>query len=668
MNDDQTLHFQGTETPTVESLLDEYRARLAQGEQPTVDEYTARYPLLAEQIRQRFSALADTQPEPPNIDLTIDHTEAVPRETPKTLEQMGDFHVLREIGRGGMGVVYEAEQKSLGRRVALKVLLASTLLDPRQLARFQREARAAARLHHTNIVPVFGVGEHEGIHYYVMQFIPGRGLDGLLVELKWLGRNRNSLAAFASRAARAPLIAQPTDTTLVDVAQMLLSGQQRLRDLTGSELMLDDNTQPDEAARNITGASLVENTSADAARGYWFSVARIGYQVADGLAYAHDQGILHRDIKPANLLLDPKGTVWVTDFGLAKATEHDNLTQTGDVVGTLRYMAPESFRGQNDARTDIYALGLTLYELIALRPAFDASDRNTLMRQVTNAEIPPLRRICPAVPEDLETIVLKALERDPAHRYRSAADLAADLQHFIHDEPILARRATLVQRLARWYRHNPVVARLVAALVVVFFAGFAGVTWKWRDAVYQKTQLAQANEEIKRQKDVAIAAREKETSAKEEMKRQATKAESLNNFLVNDLLALASPEKARGRKITVEDVLRQAGPKLDAIPPGDAEVEAAMRNTIGITLYRLGLYKEAEHQLRRSLKLSEQELGKEHNDTLGVLNNLAQTLKALVQLSEAEPLYRRSYETRRKQYGDDDERTLGALGNLSTIL
>ena len=173
---------------------------------------------------------------------------------------------------------------------------------------------------------------------------------------------------------------------------------------------------------------------------YWQSVARIGVQVAEALEYAHKQGILHRDIKPSNLLLDTRGTVWVTDFGLAKADDQQDLTHTGDILGTLRYMPPEAFEGKYDARGDIYSLGLTLYELLAFRPAFDEKDRGRLIRQVTHEEPPRLRRLNAEVPRDLETIVHKAIERDPGHRYATAGELAADLQRFLDDEPIQARR------------------------------------------------------------------------------------------------------------------------------------------------------------------------------------------------------------------------------------
>src|SRR5262249_4063737 len=175
---------------------------------------------------------------------------------------------------------------------------------------------------------------------------------------------------------------------------------------------------------------------------YWHSVAHIGMQVAGALAYAHQQGVLHRDVKPSNLLLDTQGTVWVTDFGLAKVEDQHHLRHSGDVVGTLRYLAPEVFNGKADARSEVYALGLTLYELLALRPAFDEKDRNQLVQQVTTGEPPRLDKLNRAIPRDLVTIVHKAIDRDPARRYQTASELAADLQRFLDNEPIQARRVS----------------------------------------------------------------------------------------------------------------------------------------------------------------------------------------------------------------------------------
>ena len=173
---------------------------------------------------------------------------------------------------------------------------------------------------------------------------------------------------------------------------------------------------------------------------YWTRVASVGAQVADALDYAHKQGINHRDIKPSNLLLDTQGTVWVTDFGLAKVEDQKNLTQTGDLLGTLRYIPPEAFEGKADARSDVYSLGLTLYEMLAFRPAFDERERNRLIKQVIHDEPTRLGLVNRMVPRDLATIVHKAIDRDPARRYPTAADLAADLERFLDDEPIKARQ------------------------------------------------------------------------------------------------------------------------------------------------------------------------------------------------------------------------------------
>jgi WD40 repeat protein/tetratricopeptide (TPR) repeat protein len=210
-------------------------------------------------------------------------------------------------------------------------------------------------------------------------------------------------------------------------------------------------------------------------KSYWRSVATIGVQVADALEYAHNQGVQHRDVKPSNLLLDTQATVWVTDFGLAKANDQQNLTHTGDILGTLRYMPPEAFEGMTDARSDIYSLGLTLYEMLAFRPAFDETDRNRLVRQVT-CDVPVrLWKLNRQLPQDLETIVHKAIERDASKRYSSAGDLAADLQRFIDDEPIAARPVSPAERTWRWCKRNqaPAAASALAAAGLVAVSLFA---------------------------------------------------------------------------------------------------------------------------------------------------------------------------------------------------
>ncbi len=334
--------------------------------------------------------------------------------------QLGDFRIIREVGRGGMGVVYEAEQISLGRRIALKVLARQGLAGSPHLQRFLFEARAAARLHHSNIVPVFGIGEQDGVHYYAMQFIEGRGLDLVFAELRAAASASATIiltATVESMTAQFSEVAQPGEAVATD------------RPRGDAEAGPDYVIVPDGPLSKASGVR--SQTS------YYRSVARVGADVAEALAYAHSQGVLHRDIKPSNLLLDVAGTVWVTDFGLAKAAECDALTDTGDLVGTLRYMAPERFEGWSNPRSDVYSLGATLYELLTLRPLFDEPNRARLMKMVAHeAPIAP-RKLDPAIPRDLETIVLKSIAKEPEQRYLSAEQMAEDLRRFLSDLPIL---------------------------------------------------------------------------------------------------------------------------------------------------------------------------------------------------------------------------------------
>ncbi|QDT12525.1 serine/threonine-protein kinase [Planctomycetes bacterium K23_9] len=334
-------------------------------------------------------------------------------------ESLGDFDLVRQIGRGGMGVVFEAIQRSLGRRVAVKVLPKSLLMDDVQLKRFEREARTAAALHHTNIVPVFGVGEDQGFHYYVMQCIDGQGLDRII--------NR------------------------------------------GDERQLSS-----------------------------MQVARLGRQAASALAYAHGQKVLHRDIKPGNLIVNRDNELWVTDFGVAKAIESEAVTRTGDVVGTLRYMAPEQIVGVNDFRGDIYSLGVTLYELLAGRPAMDdASIRSAIVSRRPVTSPPPLRQLNANVPKDLETILHTAMSIDPADRYQSAAEMRDDLDRFLKGDTISVRPLSIAESFARWSRRNPAIAALssLSLLLLIGVATLSLTGYLHSQDLLHKEQVARNNAE-----------------------------------------------------------------------------------------------------------------------------------------------------------------------------
>jgi eukaryotic-like serine/threonine-protein kinase len=511
-------------------LAEEFLERYRKGERPPLLEYAEKYPELADEIREVFPAMAMMEKIAlADESLAGDPTGAVEPVKAPALDQLGDYRILREIGRGGMGVVYEAEQVSLGRHVALKLLPPQMLRDSRQKHRFEREARSAARLHHTNIVPVFGVGAHEETPYYVMQFIQGQGLDEVLAELRQMQAGKPAETPEATCTKNG---VPGRDISAVDIARSLLTGgfhssgpskagaQGHDDDLTVDEspnvlhtptsskdlqtpVANPASSSPPSGSLSSSSVSLLGTGSGSAGRGgkgkkaaYWQGVARIGAQVADALEYAHKQGIVHRDIKPSNLLLDARGTVWVTDFGLAKVNDQHNLTHTGDILGTLRYMPPEAFEGKTDHRGDVYSLGLTLYELLALRPAFGEKDRGRLVHQVTTEEPDRLGKLNSEIPRDLETIVHKAIERDPSHRYATAGELTADLQRFLDDEPIQARRLSQTERLGRWSRRHKAVAGLLATLAGVLVIGFAVMAVLWtraeNSATIARTKEAEA--------------------------------------------------------------------------------------------------------------------------------------------------------------------------------
>jgi len=359
--------------------------------------------------------------------------------------EIADHTIVREIGRGGMGIVYEAMQRSQDRRVALKVLPFAAALDPRQRTRFQNEAHAASRLRHPHIVPVYETGSAGGVHFFTMKLIEGVSLATVLAEQRKEG-----------------------------------------------------GVWPATAPAGLRSSLLFVRRSSDSE--YIGEVARLAQQAAEGLDHAHEVGVIHRDIKPGNLLVDERGQLWITDFGLASIQGGEGLTGTGDFLGTLRYMSPEQAsarRGVVDHRTDVYALGVTLYELLTLTPAFSGRDRQEVLTQLALDDPRPPRRLNPAIPIDLETIVLKAMAKAPEERYATARALADDLGRFRAGQPIAARRPGLAALAARWVRRRRGLAAAILLFIVATTATLAvstGLVWMALQSEQRQRALADAKE------------------------------------------------------------------------------------------------------------------------------------------------------------------------------
>ncbi len=396
-------------------------------------------------------------------------------------KHLGDFDIIRELGRGGMGIVYEARQRSLNRKVALKVLSSGLGMTSKAVIRFRREAETAAKLHHTNIVPVHATGEEDGTHFYAMELVDGPSLNFVIRNMRdqLRGVQPDKHAGTPPQAPIAQHAPAGVSDSTVAVSPRRAAPAASLED-TATAL-------PDWVAQTMTmevggessgsGTSVGESSSTITAGNTFFdNIARMIADVADALGYAHSQGVIHRDMKPSNLLLSPDGRVSINDFGLARMLEQPGMTTTGEFMGSPLYMSPEQItagRAPLDHRTDIYSLGATLYELLTLQPPFLGERRDQIIGQIMHKEPRSPRSVNKKIPVDLETICLKAMEKDPDRRYQTGEDMAEDLRRFVNRFAISAKRAGIVGRATKMVRrHRALSATACFAFVVSVAATF----------------------------------------------------------------------------------------------------------------------------------------------------------------------------------------------------
>jgi serine/threonine protein kinase/tetratricopeptide (TPR) repeat protein len=538
-------------------LVDRLVARVKAGDPAELDALLGAYPEHADELRRLL----------PAVRLMADLSRsgaadgAVPDGAPLG-EDLGDYRLIRDVGRGGMGVVYEAEQRSLRRRVALKVLPWAAAMDPRQLQRFKNEALAAASLKHDHIVSIYAVGCERGVHYYAMEFIDGPTLAQLIHR---------------QRPAGGP-------------------------PATGGAT---PDGPPGDAAPTQPVAAVPTERTGPRGRAFYRHAAELIAQAADALEHAHQLGIVHRDVKPANLLLDAAGKLYVSDFGLARLGADAGLTLTGDLLGTLRYMSPEQAlakHGLVDHRTDVYALGATLYELLTLRPAVGGEDKQEVLRRIAFEEPTPPRKVHKAIPVEVETVALKCLAKNPVERYATAGELAEDLRRWLGDQTIKAKPPGWRQRAAKWARRHKYLVRSVAGVFVLAVAGLVAATVLiLREKSRATVALREANDNFQEARDAVdqmltrlaserLAGIPQMVPIRRELLEDAL--HFYQRFLAkksDDPAVRQEAARAYWRVGVILDALEDYDQAIDAYTQGIALYEQLATGSPGVAAYRRGL-------------------------------------------------------------------------------
>jgi len=547
-------------------------------------------------------------PAPARPSVAVEHTmtTAESLSTPaarlaKHLPQIEGYRIQGVLGQGGMGIVYRAVQTKLNRTVALKVLPAIVgTASPAAVSRFRREATAAARLHHTNIIPIYDFGESRDAYYYAMELITGHPLNEVI------GKFAGLKASSASPARLAGLL-----QTVTSQASHAEAAYQALA------------PAPEEAVAASSVALGV--SSGGRGRPYFAQVARWMADAADALHYAHGQGIIHRDIKPANLILSGDGRIMIADFGLAKSANEESVTMTGALMGTLRYMSPEQAMAKRvrvDHRTDIYSLGATLYELLTFQPAYPGTDDKEMLGAIISRDPTPARKILSIVPHELETICIKMMEKSPDARYATARAAAEDLRRFLHDLPIVAKRPGPMARIAKFARRHraPVVA--VAAVVLLAMTGTFFIRERGRRQVEERIRLA-AQVESLIQEGGRLAQERSWPAAADKLSRALALDQQNAKALVS--LAIVKKEQFNSQPGDDKTLLNEALELCERALQMDATKENIW-NLKGVLLKKLERFPEATEAYAKAAELNPKSLFVW--DNLGIIRALTLDLDA----------------------------------------
>lgn len=493
--------------------------------------------------------------------------------------ELPGYEIVREVHRGGQGVVYRAIQQSTRRTVAVKVLREGPFAGDMDRLRFEREVSILAQLDHRGIVGILDRGHAAGVHFLVMDFVDGRPLDRFARE---------------------------------------------------------------------NGLVLTERLDL-------FS------RVCDAVSAAHLRGVIHRDLKPGNILVDAAGDPWILDFGLAKSATTDasaavTATQTGQFVGSLAWASPEQAMGrlsEVDIRSDVYSLGVVLYQLVTDRlPYTTVNGLEQALANIRNTEPVRPSAIAPGIDDDLETIVLKCLAKEPARRYQSVGELARDIRHFLAGEAIEAKRDSGWYVLRRALRRHKLAAGIAIAFVLLVSASTVALSILYRAKVVEQLRAA-------REREQAVAARERAETA-------AARADAVVEFL---RVMLSSPDPGRnGYQVRVVDVLKSASAQVSSQFAGKPEVAVAVRSALGETYYGLGMYAEAESEFAAGWEMSRNAWGEEREESIQAIMNLSMMFWVQGKLDKAEPLARKALELRLRTLGDLHDESISAMTNLAAIM